>query len=130
MAQLFSPGGFRGLYMKMLLASCAVISVLLIACGNPSAETQNPSPRAAAPPKVNLVGLTSISGKNRALLDLELAASSRASARHEHVILSEHEKSGQLEVLEIDVKSATVRVNNAGLVTLLTLRDQTLPSGK
>jgi hypothetical protein len=109
--------------MRTLLISLAAISFLLVGCGNKSAATQNLPQRAIAAPKLKLVGLTSISGKNRALLKAEWPASSSGPAREQQLILSEHERNGQVEVLEIDVKSASARVSTSGVVTLLTLQD-------
>ncbi len=109
--------------------SIAAIGLLLVGCGNRSAETQNPRQATVAAPKLTLVGLTSFAGKKRALLNLEAPGSSPAAEQPQQLTLGEHEKSGPLEVLEIDEKSASVRVSNSGLVTRLTLQDR-LPSGE
>ncbi len=103
--------------MKIALLSLAATAALLAACGKESAETQHVQPPALSLPKLKLVGITSISGTKRALLRVESVGNSPGQAQS--LILSEHQKSGQVEVLEIDEKSGSVRVRNSGIETLL-----------
>lgn len=70
--------------------------------------------------KITLLGITSISGNKRALLKVESPGTSPGIPRAQSLLLSEHEKGGSIEVLDIDEKAGNVRVNNSGLVTLVT----------
>ena len=103
--------------MRTALLSLAATAVLLVGCGNKSAEVQHLQQPALSLPKIKLVGITTISGNKRALLKVESTRNSPGPTQS--LILGEHQKSGQVEVLEIDEKSASVRVSNSGVVTLL-----------
>jgi hypothetical protein len=117
-AELYFETGFYG-GMKRALLSLAATAVMLVGCEKKAAEIQKVQQPALALPKVRLVGITTILGNKRALLNVELPGNSPGPTQS--LTLSEHQKSGQVEVLEIDQKSASVRVSNAGVVTLLTL---------
>src|SRR5436190_11901205 len=64
-------------------------------------------------PKITLVGLTTISGDKKALINVELPSNAPGQARVESLIMGERQKSGQFEVLEIDEESASVKVRNS-----------------
>jgi hypothetical protein len=105
--------------MKIALLSLAATAILLVGCGKKSAETQQLQQPALSMPKLKLVGITSISGTKRALLRVESLSNSPGQAQS--LILGERQTSGQIEVLEIDDKSGSVRVRNSGVETRLTL---------
>jgi hypothetical protein len=83
-----------------------------------------PVPQSAAPPtpvpKIKLTGITTILGDKRALLKIQFPAVPPAAAREESCILKEGQSDGPVKVLEIDVKSASVKVDNSGSPAVVT----------
>lgn len=79
----------------------------------PNRETQRPS---TPPSPIILQGVSSIAGRKWALMQVGSTA----------VLLSEGEKQGDVEVIQIDVRTATVKVHNGELVQSLGL---VFPSG-
>ncbi|MGH7866584.1 MAG: hypothetical protein ACREP9_02875 [Candidatus Dormibacteraceae bacterium] len=77
-------------------------------------------PPAGPAPKVHLTGITTILQDKRALFKVEFPAKPREKPKQESYILTEGQKAGPIEVLEINVKKAQVKVNNSGTVTTLT----------
>lgn len=70
-------------------------------------------------PKVHLTGITTILRGKRALLKVEFPAKPYQKTKEESYILTEGQKSGPVEVLEIDDKKAEVKIDNSGTVTTL-----------
>lgn len=91
----------------------------------PNRVTTVPPPGPA--PKVHLTGITTILKDKRALFKVEVPARPPDKAKQESYILTEGQKAGPIEVLEIDVKKAQVKVNNSGTITTLTF-EKTGPS--
>ena len=83
-----------------------------------------PPPQSHGPitpsPEVLLTGLSSITGRKLALLKLKFPAKPLERAKEESCILKEGEKDGPVQVLQIDMKTGTVKVNNSGTITNLT----------
>jgi len=108
----------------LIVAATAVVAVCCSTSGEPPqiAGRNNTSEPVSAPlrvpsKKITLLGITTLSGKKRALLKTEALNKSRET---QHLILSEHQKVGEVEILEIDEVSGSVRVNVSGVVKLLT----------
>jgi hypothetical protein len=80
----------------------------------PSPEDNKPPP-----PKIILTGITTILGNKRALLKFTPPPKPGEPAKEQAFTLAEGEREGGLEVLEIDEKAATVKVNNYGTVATL-----------
>jgi hypothetical protein len=82
-----------------------------------------PDPEAAKPPpsKITLTGITTILGNKRALMKTPPPPGKpgEAAKTEQSFILAEGERGGDIEVIEIDEKSMTVKVNNAGVVESL-----------
>ena len=78
------------------------------------------TPANLALPKVHLTGITTILKGKRALLKVEFPAKPPERAKEESYILKEGQSAGPIEVLEINEKTAHVKVNNSGTVTNLT----------
>ncbi len=72
------------------------------------------------PPKVLLTGITTILGDTRALLKVQFPARPSQPVKEESCILAEGQRQGSLEVLEINEKAATVKVDDAGTVMMIT----------
>lgn len=70
--------------------------------------------------QITLTGITTIIGKKLVLLKLQSPAKPFQPQKEESCILSEGQKDGAIEVLQIDPKSARVKVRNAGTVMVLT----------
>lgn len=72
-------------------------------------------------PKLILTGITTILGNKRVLLkEVAPAGSPGATNKEESLILTEGQREGAVEVLAIDEKAGSVRVNNAGNEMTLT----------
>jgi hypothetical protein len=72
-------------------------------------------------PKITLTGITTILGNKRALMKVAPAGSKPGEAKKEEsMILTEGQREGEIEVLQIDEKEGSVKVNNTGTVMLLT----------
>lgn len=93
------------------------------------------------PPKITLTGITTIFGNKRALMKAPVAAKLAAlgqlaePAHDQTYMLAEGQRDGDIEVLEIDAKLNTVKVNNSGQIMTLNFDDNgvklssTLPAG-
>jgi hypothetical protein len=68
-------------------------------------------------PKVRLQGVTSILGKSQALLAIRM--DTKPAATEVCCILEEGETRNEIVVLEVDVKTAKVRLNNHGSEQIL-----------
>jgi len=66
------------------------------------------------PPEIKLTGITSILGMKQALLKTQIPAKPPQPAREESYILTEGQSEGDIEVIAIDEKAGTVKVNNHG----------------
>lgn len=71
------------------------------------------------PPDIKLSGITTILGKPRALLKAQIAARPPQPAKEEFYILTEGQRDGDIEVLTIDDKAGTVKVDNHGVIQTL-----------
>jgi len=79
-------------------------------------------------PKVKAVGITTILGDKLALLKVYLPAMPPEPAKEVTCILTVGQREGPVEVLEIDEKAGSAKVNNSGTVMVLTLeRDRPGP---
>jgi hypothetical protein len=85
----------------------------------PPPAPPGPEETKAPPPKIKLTGITTILGRKQALLLVEVPAKPPQGAREESYILTEGQRDGDIEVLAIDEKAGTVKVDNRG--TILTL---------
>ena len=85
----------------------------------PSPEDNKPPP-----PKILLTGITTILGNKRALMKMTPPVTKPGEQPKEQgFTLAEGERDGGLEVLEIDEKEGTVKVNNYGTVATLNFKD-------
>jgi hypothetical protein len=72
-------------------------------------------------PKIILTGITTILGDKRVLMKVLPAAMKPSDAAKElSLILAEGQREGEIEVLQIDERVGSVRVNNSGTVVTLT----------
>lgn len=69
---------------------------------------------------VTLTGITTILNGKRALLKVEFPAIPPKPASVKSYVLAEGQKSGPIEVLEIDEKSSVVKLNNSGTIMAIT----------
>jgi hypothetical protein len=85
---------------------------------------QAPPPTAETPaalPKIILTGITTILDTKRALMKVAPANVRQVEPGKElSLILTEGQREGQVEVLQIDEKAGSVKVNNSGTVMVLT----------
>ena len=77
------------------------------------------SPRGPVP-KVRLTGITTILKGKRALLKVEFPGKPLERSKEESYILTEGQRAGPIEVLEINERTAQVKVNNSGTITNIT----------
>ena len=73
------------------------------------------------PPTIKLQGITDILGRKQVLFKVQLPPKGGAPAKEESFILTVGERQGEIEVLEINPKAGTVKMNNYGVVTNLSL---------
>jgi hypothetical protein len=72
-------------------------------------------------PKITLTGVTTILGNKRALMKVAPNGLKPADpAKELSLILTEGQREGEIEVLQIDEKVGSVKVNNSGTIMLLT----------
>ncbi len=71
-------------------------------------------------PTLILTGITTILGKKQALLKIRFPASPSNPPKEESCILTEGQRDGPVQVLQIEVKQACVKVNNSGTIMSLT----------
>src|SRR5439155_19029391 len=85
-----------------------------------------PPPKASGPekppaPKITLNGITTILHKKQVFMTAQLPARPPEPAKPQSFILSEGQRDGDIEVLEIDEKTGTVKLNNFGVAMTLTM---------
>ncbi len=96
----------------------------------PQAVATNPPP---AVPKLLLTGITTVLGNKRAFLK-ELALTPPGAkpdqSKDLYLMLTEGQREGNVEVLQIDERAGSVKVNNSGNITTLTFEKdgEKLPS--
>lgn len=83
----------------------------------PAAPVTTPSPTL---PKLLLTGITTILGNKRALMKTQPPAGSPPGTKEQSLILTEGQREGPIEVLEINEHAGSVKVDNSGTVTTLT----------
>ena len=82
-----------------------------------------PTPESQQPPapKVQVTGITDILGKKQALLKVSVPAKPPEPAKDQYYVLTEGQRDGESEVLEIDVKGGNVKLNDYGTVMTLNI---------
>jgi hypothetical protein len=84
----------------------------------PKSESNAPPPQV---PKIVLTGITTVLGNKRALMKLQPVGNKpNEQAKDNSLILTEGQREGAIEVIEIDEKAGSVKVNNSGTVMILT----------
>jgi hypothetical protein len=73
------------------------------------------------PPKITLTGITTILGNKRVLFKIQQPARPPEPAKEQSFIMTEGQREGQIEVMEIDVKAGAIKFNNYGSVMTLTM---------
>jgi hypothetical protein len=87
----------------------------------PAPKVDPPAPVPAPLPKLILTGITTILGNKLVLMKaLPPTNAPGPAAKEESLILTEGQRQGNVEVLSIDEKAGSVRVNNSGTVVTLT----------
>src|SRR5437879_1059695 len=84
---------------------------------------QTPAPPVAAPPaaaKLTLTGITTLGGQKLALLKAQLPPTPGVAAKEQPLMLTEGQRDGEIEVVEIDEKAGSVRLKNSGTFITLT----------
>lgn len=95
---------------------------------SPSPEPSEP-PQAPPPPIITLQGITDICGRPQALCKVATPNGPPGPARELAYVLSEGERAGEIEVLEINGRSGTVKFRNHGVVQTVALRNGQMPAG-
>ena len=87
----------------------------------PPPSPPDPEATKPPPPKIFLQGITTFGGIKRALLKAQMPAKpgEPPKADQSSFILAEGQRDGDIEVLEIDAKEGTVKVNDFGTITTL-----------
>jgi hypothetical protein len=79
----------------------------------------DPEANKPPPPKIFLTGITTILGNKRALLKTTPPPKPGEPAKEQSFTLGEGQREGEIEVLEINEKAGTVKVNDYGTITTL-----------
>lgn len=87
----------------------------------PPPPPPDPEQNKPQPPKITPTGITTILGKKMALFKVQMPAKPPEPAHEQSFILTEGEREGQIEVVEIDEKLGAIKFNNFGSVVSLTL---------
>lgn len=90
----------------------------------PAEQPPAPATQPAALPKILLTGITTILGNKRALLKKAPPSAAGPGGKEESLFLTEGQREGEIEVLQIDEKAETVKVNNSGTVMTLTFQKE------
>jgi len=86
----------------------------------PTTQPQQ-EPAAAPLPKITLTGITTILDSKRALMKVAAANTKQPDpAKELSLILTEGQREGDIEVLQIDERAGSVKVRNSGQVMVLT----------
>jgi hypothetical protein len=83
----------------------------------PPPKVEQPAP---VLPKLTLNGITTILGRNLAIMKALFPGKPGEPAREQSYILSEGQRDGDIEVLEVDEQAGSVTVNNFGTVMTIT----------
>jgi len=96
----------------------------------PTAKPEEVKPAAPPAPKVTLTGITTIFGNKRALFKVQMPPRPPEPAKEQSFILAEGQRDGDVEVLEIDEKNNTVKLDDFGTVMTVNFTDNgAKPSG-
>ena len=87
---------------------------------NPADLVKPPPPLVA---DIKLQGITTILGRKQVLMKVRIPAKPPEPARDQSVVLSEGQREGEVEVLEINPADGTVKINNAGTILPLNMKD-------
>jgi hypothetical protein len=87
----------------------------------PPPQAPDPELNKPPPPKITPTGITTILGNKRALFKVQMPARPPEPAKEQAFILTEGQREGQIEVLEIDEKAGSIKFNNFGTIVTLTL---------
>jgi hypothetical protein len=86
----------------------------------PPPPPPDPEANKPPPPKMFLQGITTFGGIKRALLKTQMPAKPGEPPKGEQsFVLAEGQRDGDIEVLEIDAKGGTVKVNDFGMIATL-----------
>jgi hypothetical protein len=87
---------------------------------NPADLVKPPPPQTA---DIKLQGITTILGRKQVLMKLRVPAKPPEPVRDQSVVLSEGMREGEVEILEINPADGTVKLNNAGAILSLNMKD-------
>lgn len=87
----------------------------------PPPNPEDNLPPKEPPPKIILTGFTTILGDKRVLFKVQVPPRPANQAKEESYILTEGQRDGDIEVLEIDEKAGSAKFNNHGTVQTLDL---------
>jgi len=82
----------------------------------PPAAVADTAPKTPLPP-ITLTGITTLLGVKRAFLSLQMPAKPPEPAKPQSFMLSEGQRDGDIEMIEIDVNGGSVKLNAFGTIT-------------
>lgn len=89
---------------------------------------QTPEPQPVPRSKIRLTGITTIFGDKRALFMMqEPATPGKPTGPEISCILAVGQRQGAIEILEINERAGTVKVNNEGNISVMTFEEVKLP---
>ncbi len=130
-----SGHGKTALFVLLLILFCAASKGAVADSANPyqgivdrNVFGLKPPPPPAKPeekkvdaPKITLTGITTILGNKRVLMNVAMPPKPPEPAKQQSLILAEGQREGEIEVMEIDEKAGSVKVNDYGTILTLNL---------
>ncbi len=89
----------------------------------PPPTPPDPEANKPPPPKITLTGITTMLGNKRALMKVMMPPKPGTKQEEQSFILAVGQRDGEIEVLEIDDKAGTVKVNEFGTITNLSFEN-------
>jgi hypothetical protein len=87
----------------------------------PPDPTANKPP--AQPPNISLQGISTILGRPQVLLKLKLPPKPPEGPKELSVVMEVGQREGEVEIVEINAETGAVKINNAGTVLSLNMKD-------
>jgi hypothetical protein len=91
---------------------------------NPAPPPAKVEPPAPVLPKITLTGITTILGRNLAIMKASIPGAAGQAAKEQSYMLAEGQRDGDLEVLEVNEYAGTVKIKNFGTVMTLTFEKE------
>jgi hypothetical protein len=86
----------------------------------PNPEANKPPPQ---PANISLQGISTILGRPQVLLKVKVPAKPPEGPKELSLVMDVGQREGEVEILEIDAAAGTVKINNAGTILPMNMKD-------